>query len=225
MPTILDYARLSKAVYKSPPEVDGWTCANFRAGLGSGLQAAVFTKGQETVVAFKGTTPTSGSDIVADLKLGTGMNTSYFSDAEAYVAQFAGGAGVTLCGHSLGGAIAQVAGNRRRLAFVTFNAPGVALVASRNVLTAQPLMTGVRLVGGLVSAFRHPFQMARDVRSAFHTSLGVNLRLSGDVVSMIGLHYGRLIDLPGSGNPLVQHKMETMLAAVEASSLRDVAYP
>lgn len=225
MTTINEYALMSEAVYSDTPTVPGWTTAHFRSGLGTGLQAAVFTKGSTKVVAFKGTTPTQGSDIVADLKIGTGMNTSYFWTAEAYVAQFANEAGVVVTGHSLGGGIAQIVGNRRRLPFVSFNAPGVALIASRNFHTANPMMTAVRTVGGALSAFRHPMQMMRDVRSAFHTSLGVNFRLSGDIVSEIGLHYGRIVTIAASGNPLTQHKMETVLETLGASSSRDVAFP
>ncbi len=225
MTSIYEYALMADAVYQDTPQVPGWACVNFRAGLGSGLQAAVFSKGSAKVVAFKGTTPTQGSDIVADLKIGTGMNTSYFSNAETYVAQFANEPGVVVTGHSLGGGIAQVVGNRRRLPFVSFNAPGVALIASRNVATANPIMSAVRVVGGAVSAVRHPMQMARDISSAFHTSLGVNYRLSGDLVSEIGLHYGSIISLVASGDPLTQHKMGTMLEILGSSSIKDVRFP
>lgn len=225
MVSILDYGLLAKAAYNVATVVPGWTCTNFRDGLGTGLQAGVYTQGQQTVVAFKGTTPSSTSDIVADLKLGTGMNTSYFSDAESYVAQYADVPGVVVCGHSLGGAIAQVVGNRRRLPFVTFNAPGVALVATRNLATATLPMSAIRLVGGTISALRHPMQMVRDVRSAFHLSLGVNYRLSGDVVSMIGLHYGEIIHLPGSGNPLEQHAMTTVLGVLQRLGYQNRNFP
>jgi putative lipase involved disintegration of autophagic bodies len=42
------------------------------------------------------------------------------------------GSRVSVCGHSLGGAIAQIVGSRLRLPFATFNAPGVGLI-SRNL--------------------------------------------------------------------------------------------
>ena len=76
MASILDYGLLANAVYDASPSVPGWTTRNFRAGLGTGLQAAVFTRDRQVVVAFKGTTPTQGSDLIADLKLGVGMNTT-----------------------------------------------------------------------------------------------------------------------------------------------------
>lgn len=225
MVAVYKYGEMANAVYDDAPTVAEWDCSNFHHGLGQGLQAAVFTRGQQIVVAFKGTTPTQGSDIIADLKIGTGMNTSYFSAAEAYVARFAGGDGVVVTGHSLGGAIAQVVGNRRRIPFVSFNAPGVALIASRNAPTATVGMSAVRVVGGLLSALRHPQQMMRDVRSAFHVSLGVNYRLSGDVVSQIGLHYGRIVSLQASGNPLAQHSMDLVLEVLGNFGYRDVQFP
>lgn len=173
MATILDYAKMSQAVYENNPTVDRWTCAHFRSGLGSGLQAAVFSNGSATVAAFKGTTPSQVSDLVADLKLGVGMNSSYFSDAQAFVAKFANVEGLVVTGHSLGGAVAQIVGNRLRIPFITFNAPGVALLASRNLHTATPGMSAIRFAGGFVSMFRHPFQAIQDVGSAFHKSLAI----------------------------------------------------
>ncbi|QHQ34313.1 hypothetical protein [Algicella marina] len=224
MATIQEYALMSQAVYADEPQIPGWACANFHSGLGTGLQAAVFTRGASTVVAYKGTTPSNTNDLLADLKLGVGMNTSYFWNAEAYAARYAPGE-VVFTGHSLGGAIAQIVGNRRRLPFVTFNAPGVALFASRNVLTSMPHMTAVRLVGGTLSAFRHPIQMVRDVRSAFHSSLGVNYRLSGDVISQVGLHYGNLVSIQGAGDPLTQHGIGTMITALEGQGYGDITFP
>src|SRR5690606_7262471 len=135
-------------------------------GMWDGFQGAAFTKGQKTVIAFRGTTG-SASDVLADLKLGCGMNTSHFSEAEDFFGEF-GGSDTLLCGHSLGGAIAQIVGNRRSAKFATFNAPGVAVVASRNIFDATPQMTAVRLAGAAYSTLRHPFQAARDVAAAFN---------------------------------------------------------
>lgn len=225
MATILDYALMSQAVYDNNPSVGNWACSHFRAGLGSGLQAAVFSNGSATVAAFKGTTPSQVNDLVADLKLGVGMNTSYFADAMAFVEQYANVEGLVVTGHSLGGAIAQIVGNRRRIPFVTFNAPGVALVATRNLPTATAPMTAIRTVGAIASMFRHPIQALQDIGAAFHISQGINIRLSGDMVSQIGLHYGEIFSLQASGNPLSQHGIGEVINVLQACATGSVQFP
>lgn len=225
MITILEYGLLSNAVYEDTPDVEGWACTRFHAGLGEGMQAGVFTRGQKTVVAFKGTTPNQVSDLVADLKIGTGFNTSYFSAAERFAQLYANVPDLVVTGHSLGGAIAQTVGNRRRIPFVSFNAPGVAILASQNIHTTSPHMMAVRLAGGALSMLRHPMQSMRDMASAFHDSLGVNIRLSGDIISTIGLHYGPLVNLSGSGDPLSQHSMDTVLGVLRRNAYGNVTFP
>lgn len=223
MPTILDFANMANAVYESSPQVDGWTASNFRASRGVGLQAVTFTNGAHTVVAFKGTSELM--DGVADLKLGIGMNTSYYSEAEQYIQRYANAPGVIVTGHSLGGAIAQTVGNRRQLPFVTFNAPGVAIMASQNITSINPIMGAIRVGGGIVSMFRHPMQAGRDIASAFYDVVGVNYRLSGDMISRVGLHYGPITDIHASGDALTQHKMATVLDALARCNTGYVQYP
>jgi pimeloyl-ACP methyl ester carboxylesterase len=228
MVAVLSYGILSNAVYRDDlaagSRVEGWTVARFLAGRGAGLQAAVFTTGRTTVVAFKGTSP-NASDILADLRLGVGMNTAYFSEAEQFVQDHANLADLVVTGHSLGGAIAQVVGNRRRIPFVTFNAPGVALLATRNLHTVSPTLGAARLAGGVIGAFLNPMQTARDIGSAFHVSRGVNYRLSGDLVSRYGLHYGQIVNLEGRGDVLDQHRMTTMIETLERQGYRNIEFP
>jgi pimeloyl-ACP methyl ester carboxylesterase len=215
MPTIRDLGLLAAAVYDELPAVQDWTCPNHLRASSSwnGFQAATFTKEGVTVIVFRGTS--QAMDIGADLRLGTGMNTSYFSDGEAYAAGAAPpGDNVYVCGHSLGGAIAQVVANRGGYKMVTFNAPGVAVFASRNVrdiATSTPWMQAIRMGGALVSTVTNPMQTFRDVRSTFHTVRGLNIRLSYDAVSSVGIHYGEVVTLQGpSMNPATAHYMATM---------------
>ena len=209
MSTMLDFALLASAVYDNPPNAAGWTCAKSRSGA-YGFQAAAYTQGKETVIAFRGTAV--AGDVGADLKLGVGMNTNHFSQADDFVADFLKTENLSLCGHSLGGAIAQIVGNRSSLKFATFNAPGVAVVASRNILEANPVMLGVRMAGAVVGALVNPMQAARDVRATFNTVTGVNICLTGDVVSKIGVHYGNVVRIPGTGlNPATQHGIGTVI--------------
>ncbi len=215
MPTIRDLGLMAAAVYEDDPAVGGWVCPNHLRASSSwnGFQAATFTKEGVTVIVFRGTS--QAMDVGADLRLGAGMNTSYFSDGEAYAAGAAApGDNVYVCGHSLGGAIAQVVANRGGYKMVTFNAPGVAVFASRNVrdmATSTPWMQAIRVGGALVSTVTNPMQTFRDIRSTFNTVRGLNIRLSYDAVSSIGIHYGDLVTLEGpTMNPATAHRMATV---------------
>ena len=211
MPTIRDLGLLANAVYDTLPAVQGWARQSSQVASSSfnGFQAAAFTGGGVTAIVFRGTA--QAMDAVADLKLGTGMNSTYFSAGESFAAAFPPGDNVYVTGHSLGGAIAQVVANRGGYKMVTFNAPGVAVFASRNMGDATLGMTAVRTAGMLASTVRHPMQAYRDVRSAFHSVRGLNIRLSGDAVSQMGVHYGELVTIAGpSINPLTEHRMTTM---------------
>jgi pimeloyl-ACP methyl ester carboxylesterase len=215
MPTIRDLGLLAAAVYDELPAVQDWACPSHLAASSSwnGFQAATFNRDGVTVIVFRGTS--QAMDIGADLRLGTGMNTSYFSDGEAYAAGASPpGDNVYVCGHSLGGAIAQVVANRGGYKMVTFNASGVAVFASRNardIATSTPWMQAIRMGGALVSTVTNPMQTFRDVRSTFHTVRGLNIRLSYDAVSSVGIHYGEVVTLQGpSMNPATAHYMATM---------------
>lgn len=219
MPTVRELGLMANAVYDAAPVVPGWACIARRAASRlNGFQAATFVSSGITVLAFRGTSQTM--DVAADLKLGVGMNSTYFADAEDYAFAYQHLPNVYVCGHSLGGAIAQVVGNRRQMKFVTFNAPGVAVVASRNILDASATMSAVRVAGMTLSAFRHPIQAARDMRAAFNTAHGLNVCLQNDVVSRIGLHYGEVIRIPGtSANPLTEHSMNTVSAVLQTNPI------
>ena len=225
MASILEYANLADAVYDDKPNVDGWIRKAFKptgSGPHDSLQAAAYSKGGELVFAFKGTTANVG-DVAADLKLGVGMNTVQFGQAQDFVDSTGIGSAtlVTVCGHSLGGAIAQTVGNRERMRFVTFNAPGVAVLSSRrHGQRAMSMMTGtqyLRIGGMIASAFRHPFQAAEDIGAAFYRVSGLNIRLGKDVVGSWGVHYGQLLEIPYSGGSLdvaAKHRMGTMIEAL-----------
>ncbi|HEY2708004.1 MAG TPA: hypothetical protein VGI95_08115 [Caulobacteraceae bacterium] len=211
MPTIRDLGLLAAAVYDENPAVSGWSSpGHLRAsGAFSGFQAATFVRDGMTIVVYRGTAQTM--DVAADVKLGAGMNSTYFSAGEDYLASVQPVGPIWVCGHSLGGAIAQVVANRRNVPMITFNAPGVAVFASREIGQANLPMAAVRTAGMLVSSLRHPMQAYRDVRSTFHTVRGMNICLENDAVSQIGLHYGEVVRIRGtSSNPLTEHRMATV---------------
>lgn len=222
MANLLELAKMSRAAYDENmgrgTVASGWSCSRFRRASGSlsGFQGAIFKKSGETVVAFRGTA--QAMDVVADLKLGTGMNTTYFDLGQQF-ASFASGPNVIVTGHSLGGAIAQVVANRGGYRMATFNAPGVGVIASRNMLRSNPLMNVVRLYGMTVSAVRHPQQAVSDVLNTFRSVQGINLCLENDIVSRIGNHYGKVKRIPGtSRNPKTEHGIKTVISVLEQPS-------
>jgi pimeloyl-ACP methyl ester carboxylesterase len=216
MATVRDLGLLAAAAYDTAYKPNmGWTRKDIHASRGglNGFQAAIFVKGNITVISFRGTA--QAMDVVADAKLGTGMNSTYFSEAEAYVRAYRNKPNVYVCGHSLGGAIAQIVANRCGFRMVTFNAPGVAVLASRNIAQGTAPMNLVRAAGLVVSTVRHPMQAARDVASAFNVVRGLNVCLENDIVSQIGIHYGNVLRIPGtSANPLTEHGIATMNAVL-----------
>lgn len=150
MPTLFEYALIADAVYgnadkdnpsqaelgkmgwKCPPELAVYDASVFKGGSlwSSGFQGRAFVSGdgQFAVIAYKGTRPTQTSDLVADLKLAMGFVPTQAKDALKSTVDWQGhlkGRNVSLTGHSLGGALAQVVGLQTGLPFVTFNAPGM----------------------------------------------------------------------------------------------------
>lgn len=222
MATFYELALLSQAVYAEDPTPTGWVRLD-RAAPGSyGFQAAAYRSGGETVLAFRGTTASAG-DLAADLKLGVGMNTSHFGQAGDFIQDYLTAGDLTLCGHSLGGAIAQTVGNRAKVKFATFNAPGVGVLNSREIITANPGMTAIRLAGAVAGTIFHPVQTAQDIASTFYAVQGVNVCLENDLVSQIGLHYGKVVRIPGTGlSPLSQHSIATVVDVLAASPLRNL---
>ena len=230
MPTVMDAAMAADAAYEPHPRLEGWTLKTFRPSgktIGDAFQGALFVRGDEAVIAFKGTS--QKRDFIADAKLAVGMNTYQYSDACEFVDENVGPLKTAyLVGHSLGGAIAQIVANRRGLRFVTFNAPGVGL-ASRNLdQMAVSVATGsaaVRLKGAVASAILHPTQALEDFMAFGRTVNGINYRVGKDAVGITGVHFGKVVELPWSGNAtdvLAKHSMKGVLQTIKEQGLASV---
>lgn len=224
MPTISDYALMSSGAYDANPSVPRWTAATPMYEPNSGLRSVIYTDGSVFVVAFRGTD--NASDLVEDAQLTLGMNTAMYPIGEAIAAGAQKHGPVYVTGHSLGGAVAQVVGSRMGLPFVTFNAPGVAIFASRNMWQANPLAVQTRAAGAVASAIFNPRQALCDMQSTFSIANGKNYRLSTDVVSNTGIHYGDVITLPaGTANPLTAHGIATMIGVLGSVSSGNISFP
>lgn len=224
MPKISEFARMSSGAYDATPSVPRWVAATPQYDPNSGLRSVIFTDGSVFVVAFRGTDNTS--DLVEDAQLTFAINTAMYPIGEAVAAGAGAHGPVYVTGHSLGGAVAQVVGSRMGLPFVTFNAPGVALIASRNVWQANSLAFQARAFGAAVSAITDPGQAYRDARAAFSIANGKNYRLSTDIVSGTGVHYGDVITLPaGTANPLTAHGIATMIGVLDGVAAGGLTFP
>ena len=95
----------------------------------SGVQAALYRNRltNEMVIAYRGTDQTE--DLLVDLQIALGnISQEQLLDAEnfynAVITQY-GDSNITITGHSLGGALAQLVGAETGVETVTFNAPGM----------------------------------------------------------------------------------------------------
>lgn len=243
MVSILDCAFLAEAAYDeggtsrnpaAPQTIKGLRPLVFKkneAFVSGGFQATVYRVSGSLVIAFKGTELTKGvrqgiGDLSADVKLAIGMNTQQFADGEDLVVDTRKrfpDLPIAVCGHSLGGAIAQIIGNRHKVPFCTFNAPGVALF-SRNIdQMAESFLRNtfpIRIAGAVASAARHPLQAVSDIKNAFYWVRGVNYHISGDIVSQVGVHYGARKALDGKGitNLKELHSMKFVIELLQNST-------
>ena len=208
MATCLDYAKIAMAsyytaktqYYMSPPGnmVDDWTVPHWETGtlFGNGYQGGIWASDTDAVVGCCGTnTKKKGKmfqDLIADLKVGLRLIPSQAKAAikMVKVAQgLAAGRRVSVCGHSLGGGLAQVCGVKCGVPFVTFNAP-----AMKAILVASETGLGNLPVYGAVVA-------TRLANAGFANDYpGVNFRIDGDPVSthlsgLAGTHVGMVVDL------------------------------
>lgn len=215
MATMLEYANLANAVYSRETHlVGGWDCQLWEEGtwFGNGFQGGIYQGDGEVIVAFKGTalgSDTTVSDLTADARIGVGVIPNQAGGAYRMVVtgkEIAGSRPITIVGHSLGGALAQVAGVWCELPFVAFNSPGM-----KDHIKASAY-----------NVFK-PVQMARTLKSKSPDQIsGWNMRINGDPVSRFGHHVGVEAVLPGAAvsNPLKAHSMDTCLDAVNASDYK-----
>lgn len=210
MAVCFDYARIAFAAYFTSPNmywdtppghmVDEWTVQHWKPGtFSSAFQGGIWTNNTDVVVGICGTNPKQKgkfvNDLLDDAKIGLRILPNQCSAARKLVKmakQIAGRRNVSVCGHSLGGGLAQVCGVWENIPFCTFNAP-----AMKHVIKAAHF-----------NVFK-PQMMLRTIRAkSADDSSGLNFRIRGlgsdgivrdDKVSIHGLaggHVGMVVDLP-----------------------------
>lgn len=190
MPSILDLARLSLAVYRVPPS-PGSASREWERTEVYGAQSAYFSaclfrsvQGSEYVLAYRGMDHVADVPAVAALLLGLPtaqyvLAERCFLRARAASARHGGTAApaVYLTGHSLGGSLASMVGARFDVPVVTFNAPGAARAYA--VRTPHLLSSAIDLWSG------------DDAKRILH------VRAKGDVASLLaGPALGKVVRVP-----------------------------
>lgn len=226
--TTLDYAEMARRVYNIDKSANNancdWVLGNYKCdlfeegmawgGTKTDFKGCVYSSEalKEAVVAFQGTVPRKGGDLLADLQIAigglVGMLPQYSSAAlrlfERTVAVYPDHS-VSLVGHSLGGAMAQVIGHWTGIPFVTFNAPGMwgDIQKSKVMLLWSPSSSWHSIKGTTTgSAF-----------AKLKASTGRNFRNVMDPVSGYGSHYGPVTRFWGKG----VHSMDDILERVRKS--------
>lgn len=133
MPSILELAEIAYYVYEKDVGFggDSWSFVHMWGPTSTGFRGGIaMNDSGEAIVAFKGTalgTKSGWGDLTADLKLGAVVRPKQATDAKKlfdYAAATYSGS-ITVCGHSLGGALAQYIGVESKVNFSSFNGPGI----------------------------------------------------------------------------------------------------
>ncbi len=191
MATLEDYLDMAARVYDrncSTGVVEGdfeVVAFEMATGLGDGFQGAIFEGSNESVVAFAGTTGNLRTapltQNTANARIGLGIIPNMAGAAYALANQAIARRGnVSLVGHSLGGALAQVVSVWTGMPFISFNGPGMALHLQ-------------------ISRFNvtHPHQLLRTVNAdSPRDAVGICFVNGDDFVGNFGRHVGQLVRLP-----------------------------
>ena len=230
--TTLQYAMMANRVYKIGNDESNSGCYGvedfetelFAEGMKWGATNTDF-KGcvyvsdslKEVVVAFQGTVPQKGGDLLADLQIGVGSLVGMlpqYSSAALRLFKRTGEVfpqhSISLVGHSLGGGLAQLIGHWTGAPFVTFNAPGMwnAIQTAKVAFLWSPSDT----VNSIQGTFKN------SLFSKQKAETGRNFRNVLDPVSAWGSHYGPVTRFWGSG----LHSMDDMEERIRDSEWKTI---
>lgn len=216
-PDVQELAALSEATYHDTNGTRFSQIDQSTGGAASGFRAVAYRDGDQIVIAIRGTDPhriQGFKDLASDTSFVTNTPSnslqSYVGQAVAFLTQIHTqypGLNITLTGHSLGGAIAEILADSSRYSAVTFNAPGPA--------DLEPALSGI------VSSILNLAGRAAPSITSY--------RLWGDAVSVAGVHInddanvitlapalGHEDDGVTASGALHLHAIETMISELAA---------
>ena len=246
-PTLVQLADLSSDVYSNTTEAPYTLLSsqNFSGGLlPGGFRITEYKDDNQIVIAVRGTQPPSGlfstfnvyqfiKNVVADVSFA-----GYWADEQlsSYVKAAADfllsvreanpDDTITLTGHSLGGAIADLLGKASGYTTTTFNAPGAAdLIPSLSTQLSSAL-----------AATTHIEQAATPIGNSPGASGPItDVRIQGDQVSQVGSSIGTVVTLANTvvSNPvswlsaLSDHLIDTVVSVVQTPTViaKEAALP
>ena len=140
------------------PAPDGYKVVKSVDNKDTGFHAEVLVKGNDVIVAYRGTDITSVQDIRNDVAMARNKIPAQATDAiKVYdqVKQDYPNSDITVTGHSLGGSLSQIVSSVRGCGAVTFNAYGTkdmfensANIKEENIVNYVNEMDGVTMVNG-----------------------------------------------------------------------------
>ncbi|RVT97678.1 hypothetical protein EOD42_07635 [Rhodovarius crocodyli] len=218
MATVENYADVAKAVYarQDGPAVnmgnlEGWQVQKWEwaTWYGNGYQGGVFANNSDVIVGFSGAHGRGGASVsqsAGNARIGVNAIPNMAGSATTMVKwalSIAYGRQVSMCGHSLGGGLAEVVGNWAGLPFISFNGPGMASylkMPAFNLFRQQQL---------------HRASTSNNTSDA----VGICFTVRGDVLGSFGAHVGHeiVVDAHGAENT---HSMDAIIMGIGKERLR-----
>jgi hypothetical protein len=215
MATIARYLTLAELAYDrddNPYSINGFMVRRreFATALGNGFQGVVHEGADEVIVAFSGTMggllTAPISQTTANLRIGVNIIPNMAGSAKALVKAAAATAKpVSVVGHSLGGALAQVVGVWMGIPFISFNGPG---------MVTHLRMSAINVI--------KPRQMRRTLKAPpLAQANGICFSVTDDFVGNFGLHVGAFVKVPWDGSRGSRHDLDAIRSGLGESIGRE----